>query len=237
MRSSDRDGPDATDLDEDGPDTTSQAATRRTSDTLRDWRLIKLDRNTPIAVATKNPGKFRELKTLWGSFAPPIIAAGTSYPVVEERGTTYEANAVLKAATLAELSDGPALADDSGIEVEALDWGPGILSARSPWPEASDQQRNAHILAAADRNGRAARFVCVCALVVPGFGAVIGRGEVEGLIAAEPRGSSGFGYDPIFFYPPYNATFAEVPEDKKHAVSHRGRAVGALQSQLSSLVT
>lgn len=226
-------GASAADPDKTGGD----AAIRGAFDRLRDCRLIKLDRNTPISVATKNMEKFRELKTLWGSFAPPIIAAGTSYPVVEERGTTYEANAVLKAATLAELSDGPALADDSGIEVEALNWGPGILSARTPWSEASDQQRNAHILAAAAKNGRAARFVCVCALFVPGFVAIIGRGEVEGVIAAEPRGSNGFGYDPIFFYPPYNATFAEVEEQKKHAVSHRGRAVRALQSQLSSLAT
>ncbi|HLW38284.1 MAG TPA: non-canonical purine NTP pyrophosphatase [Candidatus Eremiobacteraceae bacterium] len=203
---------------------------------LRDWHLIKLDRNTPLTVATKNLPKFRELKTLWGSFQPQLMMAGTNYPVVEERGDSYEANAVLKAATLAELCDGPALADDSGIEVEALGWGPGIYSSRTPWPGASDARRNEYILTSAAQNGRSARFVCVCALVVPGFEPVVARGSVEGIVAEEPRGSNGFGYDPIFYYPPYAATFGEVDEDKKHAVSHRGAAVRALQSQILALV-
>lgn len=205
--------------------------------TLRDWRSIRLSAGDPITVATKNFEKFRELKTLWGDFKPSLIVAGTSYPLVEEHGDSYEANAIIKAATLAELCDGPALADDSGIEVEALDWGPGILSARTPWPQARDEQRNAHILEAVARgSSRAARFVCVCALVVPGFQPVMGRAEVAGEIAERPLGSNGFGYDPIFFYPPYGATFAQVEGARKHAVSHRGGAVRALQSQITALV-
>jgi XTP/dITP diphosphohydrolase len=203
---------------------------------LRDWRSIHLDPDTPISVATKNPAKFNELRTLWGSFMPRIVIAGTNYPAVEEYGDSYEANAVLKAATLAELCDGPALADDSGIEVAALEWGPGIYSARTPWPEASDEQRNRHIIDAVERSGQgAARFVCVCALVVPGFQPVLGRGTMEGQIAATPSGKNGFGYDPIFYYPEYGATFAEVDAERKHAVSHRGRAVRSLQQQLRSL--
>ncbi len=202
---------------------------------LRDWHLIRLDPQTPISVATKNWEKFRELKTIWGSFVPPLIAAGTSYPTVEEPGDTYEANAILKAATLAELSDGPALADDSGIEVEALDWGPGIFSARTPWPEASDAQRNAYILEAANKNGRAARYVCVCALVVPGFEPILARAEVHGTVASQAKGDNGFGYDPIFFYPPYAATLAQVEPERKNAVSHRGGAVRGLQAKLLKL--
>ncbi|MDQ6781061.1 MAG: non-canonical purine NTP pyrophosphatase [Candidatus Eremiobacteraeota bacterium] len=217
------------------PESGAADADREVS-TLRDWRSIQLSANDSITVATKNFEKFHELKVLWGDFKPGLVVAGTSYPVVQEHGDSYEANAILKAATLAELCDGPALADDSGIEVEALGWGPGILSARTPWPQARDEQRNAHILEAVSPGNRAARFVCVCALVVPGFQPVLGRGEVAGEIAERPMGSSGFGYDPIFFYPPYGATFGQVEEARKHAVSHRGGAVRALLSQLAALV-
>jgi XTP/dITP diphosphohydrolase len=196
---------------------------------------VRLDPRVPVAVATRNAGKLRELFALWGSGLPVLVAAGSEYPEVLESGATYEANALLKARALAAVSGGPALADDSGIEVEALDWGPGVLSARTPSAESSWQERNAHIVTACDSFGdtaRRARFVCVCALIMPGFEPVIARGEVEESIALAPAGDAGFGYDPIFIYPPFGMTFAQAGDERKHSVSHRGRALRALRAIL-----
>lgn len=199
---------------------------------------MKLDSHVPVAVATKNLEKFREIVTLWGDEPPALVLPGAEYPDVDERYATYEENALLKAAELARIRGGPALADDSGIEVEALGWKPGVLSARTPSAQASPAERNEHLLgqlAALGDVSRKARFVCVCALVVPGQTPVVARGEVEGEIAREPRGAAGFGYDPIFFYPPFASTFGEAGISKKHAVSHRGRAVRALREKLEKM--
>jgi XTP/dITP diphosphohydrolase len=203
---------------------------------LRDWHLIRLDPTVSISVATKNHDKFREISELWGSFLPPVVIAGASYPGVDETGETYEENAVEKVAALAEISRGPALADDSGIEVEAMGWAPGVRSARTPHVGATPEERNENILRAVEGKSRACRFVCVCALVVPGYEPVVARGEVEGLVARRSLGSNGFGYDPIFWYPPYEATFGQVEAARKHAVSHRGRAIHALQNKLAQLI-
>jgi XTP/dITP diphosphohydrolase len=196
---------------------------------------VHLDPRVPVAVATRNAAKLRELIALWGSELPLIVAPGPEYPEVAETGSSYEENALLKAHALSALRRGPALADDSGIEVEALSWGPGVLSARTPSPDSSGQERNAHIISACDAfrdSARRARFVCVCALVVPGFDPVLARGEVEGSIALAPAGDAGFGYDPIFIYPPFGMTFAQAGNERKHSVSHRGRAVRALRAKL-----
>ena len=187
-------------------------------------------------VATKNLDKFREIETLWGTFRPTVVIAGDAYPDVDEHGDTYEENAVTKASALAEIIGGAALADDSGIEVEAMDWGPGVRSARTPRVGALSPERNEHVLRLVEGKSRAARFVSVCVLVVPGFTPLIARGEVEGVIAQHSLGTNGFGYDPIFWYPPYGATFGQVEAARKHAVSHRGRAVRALQEKLARLV-
>jgi XTP/dITP diphosphohydrolase len=163
------------------------------------------------------------------------VAPGAEYGDVAETGSTYEANALLKARALCALRGAPVLADDSGIEVEALGWGPGVLSARTPVAESSWQERNAHIIRACDDfwdPARRARFVCVCALVVPDREPVIARGEVAGSIALSPAGDAGFGYDPIFIYPPFGMTFAQAGDNRKHLVSHRGRAVRALRAKL-----
>jgi XTP/dITP diphosphohydrolase len=190
----------------------------------------------PIVVATKNRDKFREIETLWGAFLPPVVIAGDNYPDVDENGDTYEQNAVLKAWALAELVKGPALADDSGIEVEAMGWGPGVRSARTPFVAASSPERNETVLRSIAGKTRKARFVSVCALVVPGYQPVVARGEVEGLIAEHPMGTNGFGYDPIFWYPPYAATFGQIDSARKHAVSHRGNAIHALQVLVAPLI-
>ena len=201
------------------------------------WQSIRLDPRVPTVVATKNRDKYREIATLWGAFLPPVTIAGDDYPDVDEVANTYEENAVLKAAALAQQIDGPALADDSGIEVAAMGWGPGVRSARTPFVGASTAERNQNVLLSIEGKGRAARFVSVCALVVPGYEPVVARGEVEGLIAERPLGSNGFGYDPIFWYPPYAATFGQVESARKHAVSHRGNAIRALQAMIAPLVT
>jgi XTP/dITP diphosphohydrolase len=191
----------------------------------------------PVAVATKNLDKFKEIVQLWGDEPPVLVLPGPEYPDVDERFSTYEENAVLKATELARLRGGPALADDSGIEVEALGWRPGVLSARTPSPASTPDERNRAILeqlAALPGASRRARYVCVCALALPGHDPVTARGEVDGEIALAPRGSGGFGYDPIFYYPPYKQTFGEVPIEMKHAVSHRGRAVRSLRELITS---
>jgi XTP/dITP diphosphohydrolase len=200
--------------------------------------LPSFDPRVAIAVASRNRDKLRELLTLWGPEPPPLVAPDVSYPDVVESASTYEGNALLKASALAAARGGPALADDSGIEVEAMGWAPGVLSARTPTPGASWQERNAHILRCVSEGGgsRRARFLSVCVLVVPGFSPLVSRGVVEGLIADSPRGVGGFGYDPIFWYPPYAATFAEAGDAKKHAVSHRGRAIRALRAMIEPLV-
>jgi XTP/dITP diphosphohydrolase len=199
---------------------------------------VRLDPRIAIAVATKNKHKFAEIVTLWGTLPPALVLPGDEYPDVDERHSTYEENALLKARELARITGGPALADDSGIEVEALGWAPGVLSARTPSANTTAQQRNQYILdrlAALGDVSRRARYVCVCALVVPGQEPVTARGEVEGEIASAPRGSGGFGHDPIFYYPTFGATFGEVEIEKKHSVSHRGRAIRALRAILEKV--
>jgi XTP/dITP diphosphohydrolase len=196
---------------------------------------VHLDPRVPVSVATRNAAKLRDLLALWGSELPALVAPGPEYPEVAETGSSYEANALLKAHALAVLHDGPALADDSGIEVEALGWGPGVLSARTPAADSTWQERNAYVISACDSFGdpaRRARFVCVCALVVPAFEPILARGEVEGSIAFAPAGDAGFGYDPIFVYPPFGMTFAQAGDERKHSVSHRGRSVRALRAML-----
>ena len=200
-------------------------------------RRLTLAPDVPISIASRNADKARELLALWGAAPPPLILPGDEYGEVAETAGTYEGNALLKARALAESTGKPALADDSGIEVEALSWGPGVLSARTPARDSTWEERNVHIINAANTSGsRKARFVCVCALAVPGAEPVLARGEVDGSIADAPRGANGFGYDPIFIYGPYAPrTFAEVPSEMKHAVSHRSRAVRALRERLARL--
>lgn len=196
---------------------------------------MRLDPRVPVAVATRNVDKFNEIVTLWGDELPRLIMPGDEYPDVDEGFATYEENAVLKASELARIRGGPALADDSGIEVEALGGVPGVRSARTPSEKSSPSERNEWILrelAARPGASRRARFVSVIALVMPGQEPVVARGEVDGEIASEPRGEFGFGYDPIFFYAPYGRTFGEVERAKKNAVSHRGNAVRGLRAKL-----
>jgi XTP/dITP diphosphohydrolase len=158
---------------------------------------------------------------------------GDDYVAAAEPFDSYEQNALAKALALAHARHGPALADDSGIEVAALGAGPGVRSARTPRASASPAERNQDLLerlAATGDADRRARYVCVCALVIPGAPPLVARGEVEGAIADAPRGSRGFGHDPIFYYPPLGRTFGELAAREKNDVSHRGRALRALRA-------
>ena len=200
---------------------------------------IRISAGKPIYAATRNADKLRELRALWGPM-PPRLVAPASVPDVDERFDSYEQNALAKATALMKSLYAPALADDSGIEVKALDWKPGVRSARTPSPESSSVERNAYLLselAGIAGEERHARFVCVCALVLPDEEPIIARGEVEGFIAAAPLGSAGFGYDPIFYYEPFGMTFAEAGQEAKNAVSHRGNAIRLLRERIAPLIT
>ena len=156
----------------------------------------------------------------------------------EETGDTYEANALIKARAAAEHTGELSLGDDSGIEVAALDGKPGVRSARFGGPGLDDRGRVSHLLKLIEKapdDARSARFVCVIALVQPGGREVLVEGACEGRITRTPRGDGGFGYDPVFFYPPLGGTFGELSEEQKSAVSHRGRAAAAARGALLEL--
>jgi XTP/dITP diphosphohydrolase len=185
--------------------------------------------------ATGNPGKLREFRMAAGH-APVAIELVPNFrelPAAVEDGATFEENAVKKALHYGAFVDGPLFADDSGLEVDALGGAPGVYSARYAGPHASDEANNRLLVEKLPGvENRAARFVCAIALVEAGRVAGVYRGAVEGRIVDEPRGRRGFGYDPHFFYPPYNSTFGEADDDAKFAVSHRGQA---LRKMLNSL--
>ena len=159
-----------------------------------------------------------------------------SIPVCDETGITFEENAILKALYYSKHCDGYLFAEDSGLEVDALGSEPGVYSARFAGAGATDEANNRLVLerlrGVADRT---ARFVCVIALAKSGELVRTFRGEVEGRLTEEPRGDNGFGYDPLFFYPPFGCTLGEAPLEKKMEVSHRSKALKALLDFLALL--
>lgn len=181
--------------------------------------------------ATGNPGKLREFQMSAGQTAIRVEMApgfGDIQPC-EETGATFEENAVLKAKYYGALAPGPLFADDSGLEVDALGGAPGVYSARFAGPHATDEANNQLLLERMRGvRDRVARFVCVIALVDGGRLAGTFRGEVEGEILEEARGANGFGYDPLFYYPPFGCTLGEASAERKLQVSHRGKALRAL---------
>ncbi len=183
-----------------------------------------------LLIATNNPGKVAEFRRLldgcgWELVTPAQL--DLKLPD-DEPGETYEENAKIKALNGARASGLVALADDSGLEIDALDGGPGVRSARFLGEDAAYEERFARILgemAGFASEKRWARFRCVIAVAEPGSEAVkLCQGEVQGLIAFEPRGEQGFGYDPIFYLPQHARTMAELPSRMKDLISHRGRA-------------
>jgi XTP/dITP diphosphohydrolase len=184
--------------------------------------------------ATTNAGKLREFQqALRDIIQLEPLPALASIAAPEETGATFEENAALKALYYSNYGDGYLFVDDSGLEVDALGGAPGVYSARFAGADATDAANNALLLAkmrgVADRT---ARFVCVVALAERGRLVRMFRGAVEGRLLKAPRGSNGFGYDPLFFYPPFGCTFAEAPLERKMEASHRGKALGALRAYL-----
>jgi XTP/dITP diphosphohydrolase len=186
-----------------------------------------------VYCATSNPGKLREFQLA----APDIDLQPfpRSVPPPDENGATFEENAIAKAEYYGSLIDGYLFADDSGLEVDALGGAPGVHSARYAGLEADDAANNALLLERIRPHAdRTARFVCVIALVKDGKAIQTFRGSVEGTILDAPRGSGGFGYDPLFYYQPFGCTFGEAPIADKMRVSHRGQALEALFTFLRS---
>jgi len=189
-----------------------------------------------IYCATGNPGKLREFRLAAERFGVEIeeLPGLRQIPPCEETGRTFKENAILKAEYYGEHAPGLLFADDSGLEVDALDGAPGVVSARYAGAGATDEMNNKLVLGnLRGRDDRRARFVCVIALANRGKLVRTFRGTVEGEILEQPRGDGGFGYDPLFYYPPFGCSFGEVPPDKKMAVSHRGKALTALFRYLS----
>jgi non-canonical purine NTP pyrophosphatase (RdgB/HAM1 family) len=197
---------------------------------------------TELLLASQNAGKLNEMRQLLAGLpfrvlSPRDVGIGEA---PEETGTTFRENAVLKARHYAKASGRLAVADDSGLSVDALGGGPGLYSSRFGGEGANDDDRNRLLLELLNNvvpSRRTARFTSAVAVARPQ-----GHGEpdvlfevtetVEGLIAGEPRGPNGFGYDPVFFYPPFGKTFGEVPPPQKDTVSHRGKAFARLREFL-----
>jgi XTP/dITP diphosphohydrolase len=189
-------------------------------------------------IATTNPGKLREIRLILAGLPQALVTLDdlASIPEPEEAGATFAENARQKALYYARATGLTTVAEDSGLEIDALDGAPGIYSSRyagATYPEKFEHLYAA--LRARGAQGSTARFVCALALAEGGRIAFEARGTVEGLVSFEPRGTHGFGYDPIFFHPPSGRTLGELEDDEKRAVSHRGQAFRALREYLASM--
>ncbi len=193
-----------------------------------------------IVLASNNAGKVREIAQLLAGKALEVVPQSVfEVPEAEETGLTFVENAIIKARNACAHSGLPAIADDSGLEVDALNGEPGIYSARYAGPEAGDADNNARLLArlaGVPEAARTARFQCLMVYMrhekdpTP----IICQGTWEGRILEHPRGENGFGYDPLFFVPERNCTAAELPAEVKNALSHRGKALRCLVERLSA---
>ncbi len=192
-----------------------------------------------MVLATRNAGKTREILEFLRDFPVEIKNLDDFGPIpsVEEDGTTFDENAYKKASFTAKVLGLPALADDSGLEVEALGGAPGVHSARYAGPDSTDAENNARLLREMEgMTNRAAAFVCVISIAVPSGVALTYEARCEGLIAEAPGGNKGFGYDPLFYYPPLNRTFAELSAEEKNRVSHRGKALAELKEEFEKVL-
>ncbi|MGN1198542.1 MAG: XTP/dITP diphosphatase [Acetatifactor sp.] len=190
-----------------------------------------------IVFATGNAGKMREIKRILGDLGVEIVSmkeAGIATDA-EENGKTYEENALIKARAVAALTGDCVLADDSGLEIDYLNKEPGIYSARYMGEDTSYRIKNANLierLEGVPDEKRTARFVCAIAAVLPNGKELTVRATIEGRIGYEEKGEGGFGYDPIFYVPELQKTTAELTEDEKNSVSHRGKALRLMKEEL-----
>lgn len=193
-----------------------------------------------LVIATRNPGKTREIRDILKDF--PIAVKNLDdfgpIPEVEEDGLTFDENAYKKSSFTARILGMPALADDSGLCVDALGGAPGVRSARYAGENATDAENCKKLLAEMQgKENRRAAFQCVISLAVPTGAALTYEGRCEGVLLESPRGENGFGYDPLFLFPELGRTFAEIPQAEKSRVSHRGKALGELRGEFDKILT
>ena len=192
-----------------------------------------------LVIATGNPGKTAEIRDMLKGFPINIKNLGDFGPIppVVEDGDTFDENAYKKASFVSRILGYPALADDSGLVVDALDGAPGVYSARYAGGNASDQQRYTKLLdEMKGHTNRRAAFECVISLAVPTGAALTYEARCEGLIAEEPAGDGGFGYDPVFYYPPLKKTFGQLSREEKSRISHRGKALKEFKDEFDKVL-
>ncbi|MBU1137994.1 MAG: XTP/dITP diphosphatase [Proteobacteria bacterium] len=194
---------------------------------------------TILVLATTNKNKIKEFQELVKDFPIEIRSVGDFGPIPEciEDGETFDDNAYKKALHTAKILGLPSIADDSGLEVEALNGAPGVYSARYAGESATDEENCKKLLQEmAGKENRKAAFKCVLSIAVPSGPALTYEGSCEGVILEEKRGESGFGYDPLFFYEPFNKTFAECNMKEKNEVSHQGKALAQMGAEFDKVL-
>ena len=190
-----------------------------------------------LVIASTNRGKLSEVAAaLDGTPGIEIISLADipGIPEIVEDGDTFIANALIKARAVCGITGLPTLADDSGLVVDALDGAPGVLSARFAPTTSERNEKLLRLMRDLPDNRRTARFVCAMAFVRPDGFEWTTEGATEGVITRKPAGTEGFGYDPLFYFPPLDATFAEIPRDLKNTISHRGRALTAFRESVAA---
>lgn len=193
-----------------------------------------------IVLATRNQGKVKEFQELLEGYPVDLKSLNDFGPIPEvvEDGATFDDNAYKKALFTAKALGIPAIADDSGLVVEALDGAPGVQSARYSGDNATDQDNIAKLLQElAGRENRQAAFECVISIAVPSGAALTYEGRCQGVITEEPRGEGGFGYDPVFYSPELGKTLAEAEPAEKNRVSHRGMALAEIRNEFDKILT
>ena len=194
--------------------------------------------NMKIVAATGNKHKIEEIESITRKFGMNVITkaeAGVGDLEVEETGTTFEENSLIKAEAIMKATGMPAIADDSGLEADALNGAPGVYSARFSGEGATDESNNAKLMKLMENipdDERSARFVSVVTLCFPDGTVVAARGECPGTLRRSPRGDGGFGYDPLFVPVGYDKTYAEISAEEKNIISHRAKALGILRMKL-----
>ena len=192
-----------------------------------------------IIVASTNQGKIKEIKAMLKDIDIEVLSMKDVLEQeleIEETGTTFKENALIKAQTIANIVNKPVLADDSGLEVDALDKQPGIYSARFLGADTSYNIKYQYIIDALKDKERTARFVCAMALVIPGQEPILIEETMEGLINDKIEGANGFGYDPIFYFPPCQMTSAMMSMEEKNKYSHRAKALKKLYTILKEIL-
>lgn len=192
-----------------------------------------------IVLAITNKGKTREIQKLLENTSVEIKNLSDFGPIPEiiEDGATFDDNAYKKASLTARFLGYPAMADDSGLCVDALEGAPGVYSARYAGENATDQDNVKKLLKDMEgKENRSAGFKCVISIAVPTGTALTYEGECRGVLTTEPQGDNGFGYDPLFFYPEFNKTFAQLTIEEKGQVSHRGRALKQVADEMNKII-